>query len=130
VHGGDHGKAIVMSETEAVKLEVYTALVHDVGDDPTFVAEIVDNFLASCPQLLEGMREAAMADQPTDVGRLAHQLKSSSAWLGAERLAELCREIEVSARSGTLDRMDQRLHDVEEEIGRVEQALHALTERA
>jgi HPt (histidine-containing phosphotransfer) domain-containing protein len=119
-----------MSETEAVKLEVYAALVHDVGDDPTFVAEIVDNYLASCPSLLDGMREAALANQPTDLGRLAHQLKSSSAWLGADRLADLCREIEVSARSGTLDRMDERLHEVEREVGRVEHALHALAESA
>lgn len=119
-----------MSETEAVKLEVYAALVHDVGDDPTFVAEIVGNYLATCPQLLDGMREAAQANQPTDMARLAHQLKSSSAWLGADRLAELCREIEVSARTGTLDRVAERLHEVEQEVGRVEQALNALASGA
>jgi HPt (histidine-containing phosphotransfer) domain-containing protein len=118
-----------MSETEAVKLEVYAALVHDVGDDPAFVAEIVDNYLASCPQLLEGMREAALAEQPTDLARLAHQLKSSSAWLGADHLAEQCREIELSARNGTLERMDERLREVEREVERVEHALQALAER-
>jgi HPt (histidine-containing phosphotransfer) domain-containing protein len=118
-----------MSETEAVKLEVYAALVHDVGDDPAFVADIVDNYLASCPQLLDGMREAAATQQPTDMARLAHQLKSSSAWLGADHLAELCREIESSARTGTLEGVSERLRLVERELERVEQALQALAER-
>ncbi len=119
-----------MSETEAVKLEVYAALVHDVGDDPTFVAEIVDNYLATCPQLLEGMRGAAAAQQPSDMARFAHQLKSSSAWLGADHLAELCRQIEAEARSGTLVHASERLQLVEREVERVEQALQALAERA
>jgi two-component system sensor histidine kinase/response regulator len=115
-----------MAETNPVRLEAYEALIHDVGDDAAFVAEIVADYLTSSPRLIEAMREASRARQPADLGRLAHELKSSSAWLGADRLAELCREVEVSARSGSMADMDQRIQRIEMEARRVNDALRAL----
>lgn len=119
-----------MSDTDAVKLDVYRTLVHEVGDDPTFVAEVVDDYLRSCRELLEGMRQAVAAHQAGELARLSHQLKSPSAWLGANRLAELCGEIEESARSGTLERVGERMHEVEQEAVRVARALRALAQSA
>ena len=118
-----------MTETEAVRTEAYAALVHDVGDDLAFVAEIVDDYVNSTPRLIEGMREASRANQAADLGRVAHQLKSSSAWLGADHLAELCREVEVSARTGSMERVDERIREIEAEAERVEAALGALAAR-
>jgi HPt (histidine-containing phosphotransfer) domain-containing protein len=116
-----------MTETDAVNLEAYAALVHEVGDDPAFVAGVVDEYLTSSPEILEGMRVAVRANQPADLTRLAHTLKSSSASLGADRLAELCQEIELSARSGTIGgQMGERVHQLEAEIERVHQALQVL----
>jgi two-component system, sensor histidine kinase and response regulator len=116
-----------MAETEAVKREAYAALVHEVGDDPAFVAQIVDDYLTSSPRLIDSMREASRARQPTELGRLAHQLKSSSAWLGAAHLAGLCGEIEASARAGSiLQDVDERIREIEAEARRVDYALRAL----
>jgi len=116
-----------MTETEAVRLEAYAALVHEVGDDPAFVAEIIDDYLKNSPRLIEGMREAIRVNQAADLGRLAHELKSSSAWLGADRLAELCREIEVSARNGSMDGVCERIREIGTESGRVHEALRILS---
>jgi HPt (histidine-containing phosphotransfer) domain-containing protein len=118
-----------MTETDAVKVEAYAALVHEVGDDPAFVAEIVDEYLASAPRIVAGMHDAVGARQPTELARLAHTLKSSSAWLGAERLAALCRDIELSARGGTIDGADERVRNLESEARRVEHALRVLAAR-
>ena len=116
-----------MAETEAVKREAYAALVHEVGDDPAFVAHLVDDYLTSSPRLIDSMREASRARQLTELGRLAHQLKSSSAWLGAAQLAELCGEIEASARAGSiLQDVDERIREIEAEASRVDDALRAL----
>jgi HPt (histidine-containing phosphotransfer) domain-containing protein len=115
-----------MAESDPVRLEAYAALVHDVGDDQAFVAEIVNDYLASSPRLIEAMREACRGNEPTELGRVAHQLKSSSAWLGADHLAELCAEIEVSARSGSIADVDERIEQVEAEARRVDDALRVL----
>jgi histidine phosphotransfer protein HptB len=116
-----------MTETNPVRLEAYAALVHEVGDDPAFVAQIVDDYLASSPRLIDGMRQVSRAQQSTELGQLAHQLKSSSAWLGADHLAALCGEIEASARVGSiLPDVDERIRQIETEARRVDDALRAL----
>ena len=65
--------------------------------------------------------------------KAAHGMKSSSANVGAERLAALCKELEMIGRSGTIEE-DARplLKSADQELLRVLQALmdeHATTSR-
>ena len=54
---------------------------------------IASLYIASAPVLLQAMRDAAAAGNLRELARAADALKSSSASLGAHRLAELCREL-------------------------------------
>ena len=54
---------------------------------------IASLYIASAPVLLQAMHDAAAAGNLRELARAADALKSSSASLGAHRLAELCREL-------------------------------------
>lgn len=69
----------------------------DAGDDSIF-QEILAEYLASSAQLMARLDDAVRAMDADEIGRCAHALKSSSAALGARRLAACCRRLEERAR--------------------------------
>jgi HPt (histidine-containing phosphotransfer) domain-containing protein len=85
-------------------------MVDMAGGDRSFVVEIIDEYLNDSAALLASLREASGAD----VRRAAHTLKSTSASVGAGRLAELCARIE---HAGAAD--DALLEDAEREHAEV-----------
>jgi HPt (histidine-containing phosphotransfer) domain-containing protein len=71
--------------------------LREIGDDD-FVADLVETFLADAPPLLAALR----GSDADEVRRAAHTLKSNGATFGATRFSELCRELELLAKSGGL----------------------------
>lgn len=57
--------------------------------------------------------------------RAAHTLKSNAQVFGATRLAELCRELEATAKGGTLAGASGLVEQIEGEHARVDAALRA-----
>ena len=64
---------------------------------PGFVAELVGKFLASLPGQVERIRRAIDAGDVSGARATAHQLGSSSGYLGAQRLQRAARAIEQAA---------------------------------
>jgi CheY-like chemotaxis protein/HPt (histidine-containing phosphotransfer) domain-containing protein len=66
---------------------------------PNVLDKIIKIYFDNSPQLLQALRDAVAEDNAAEaIGRAAHSLKSSSANLGATRLAALCRDLEEMAR--------------------------------
>ena len=57
---------------------------------------------------------------------MAHSLKSNSADFGARALSDLCREVEVMGKAGTLDGVAEKLASIEAEWIQVRAALEML----
>ncbi len=68
-------------------------------DDPGFFKEVVTMFLGQAPDSIREMDEASKAKQYEKMGQAAHKLKGSALNMGAKKLAEICREIEIRGRS-------------------------------
>ena len=90
-----------------------------MGDDPEFLAELIDDFLADAPAQLESLREAATSGDATAARRAAHTLKGNSRTFGAGNLASLCQEAETAAGEGDLDAVLSRLDEIDREWRRV-----------
>ncbi|HET7612231.1 MAG TPA: ATP-binding protein [Rhodanobacteraceae bacterium] len=98
--------------SEASAPAMHTATPPDTLDTATLVdledimgdelATLVDAYLRDGDARLRNLQEAAARGDSTEVGKLAHSLKSSSANLGAMPLANRARQVEEAARSGTL----------------------------
>ncbi|HXX60986.1 MAG TPA: Hpt domain-containing protein [Candidatus Sulfotelmatobacter sp.] len=72
-------------------------LLETVGGDRTFLAELVEAYLADSPALVQAMRTGLATDDRTVLRRAAHTLKSTSASMGAIAFAAMCREVETNA---------------------------------
>jgi HPt (histidine-containing phosphotransfer) domain-containing protein len=62
--------------------------------------EVVELYLIESPKLLQKMTEAIANDDPANLRDAAHSLKSTSAALGANTLAQLSKTLEEMVRGG------------------------------
>ncbi|MBC8413407.1 response regulator [bacterium] len=87
------------------------------------VARVIKLFLSDSPALVSKMNAAVEAKTSEDTWKTAHSLKSSSANIGALKLAELCKELENDARAGSMDTAGRLVAEIENEYGRACNAL-------
>ncbi|HJR02606.1 MAG TPA: GAF domain-containing protein [Methylomirabilota bacterium] len=96
--------------TGAVDRAVVDRLAAAMGGG--FVVELIDTFGEDARELIGTLRRAWSESDLDAFRRAAHSLKSTSESLGAVRLAALARDLEASARAGSLDGADDRLRQV------------------
>jgi HPt (histidine-containing phosphotransfer) domain-containing protein len=84
---------------------------------PDLLANVVALYLESSGALLEALRKGVRNTDAKTVQRTAHSLKSSSANVGATRLADLFRDLEAMARAKDLEKSGEALAEIETEYG-------------
>jgi len=95
------------------------------GDDPEFVGDIVDTYLADARTQLAGMHAALATGDLVTLGRLAHTLKGNSLTVGATALADIARTLEAQARTGDASDAGPRIDAAAAEFENVAAALAA-----
>ncbi|MCU1267241.1 MAG: putative Histidine kinase (modular protein) [Acidobacteria bacterium] len=90
---------------------------------PDFVTELIDLFLEETETHLEALRQASANNDATEVRRLAHLLKGSSANIGARKIAALYAEMEGNVQ--TNGEGTRLLARIEMEFAAVRKALQA-----
>jgi HPt (histidine-containing phosphotransfer) domain-containing protein len=93
-----------MEERELPVLDegVLDELAESVGGDRGFVVELIDTYLTDAAQHVAEVETAIDGSDATALVRPAHTLKSSSATLGAARLAATARRLEMAGRAEAL----------------------------
>ena len=90
----------------AVEHSVLRALV---GDDDAVIADVLRAFRASAAESSEALTKAVEAGDLRGVADVAHRLKSGAASIGALRLSERCRALELAAEAARHDLMQALL---------------------
>jgi HPt (histidine-containing phosphotransfer) domain-containing protein len=105
------GSTVTPCELDAQALARLAEL--DPDGDGQLVRRVLRAYATSLDRLMGDFRQARAATQATALRQIAHTLKSSSASVGALRLAALCAELEQGLRepgdvnnSGILDRLE------------------------
>jgi HPt (histidine-containing phosphotransfer) domain-containing protein len=96
-------------------VEVLRVLGSSAPDD-AFLPKLVETFLRSASDIRVRIREGAASSDADTVARAAHQLKSSSAQVGAVRLSAVSKDLEASAREGSLEAVNALLDRFEREF--------------
>jgi CheY-like chemotaxis protein/HPt (histidine-containing phosphotransfer) domain-containing protein/HAMP domain-containing protein len=92
------------AEIQQLATHIRQAMVASLGiDEPEILQDLVNTFLESSNELITQMQQAAEHKDLTAMGRAAHTLKSSSANLGAQDLAQHCKYLEELARNQQAD---------------------------
>ena len=96
---------------------------------PSLLLKVIQIYLGSAPQILGNMHRAVAAADAAALANAAHALKSSSANLGATRLAALCKSLEAEARSGKATEANAQVLAIEAEYRAVCAALASIDDR-
>lgn len=88
---------------------------------PDILAKIISVYESDSPQLIIAMRNGLEQNNTEELIRAAHSLKTSSAMLGAQQLADQCHSIEKMLRNGG------ELQDAKTVIDRIEIMCQAAT---
>lgn len=83
--------------------DVLDELRSSVEGDRSFVVELIEAYVADGATHVAEVETAVADGDAGSLVRPAHTLKSSSATVGAQRLAALARDLEVAGRSGNLE---------------------------
>ncbi|NHZ35517.1 response regulator [Massilia rubra] len=108
-------------------LENIRALSKERGD--ALVQRVIAAYVGDTPQHLNTLRQAIAGVDPGNLRKIAHSLKSSSANVGAETLAQMCKDMETLGRTDTTEGASGILTDMEREFKAVCHSLHALLEK-
>ena len=77
---------------------------------PDILARIVGMYMEKSPELISAIREGVAANDCDKVKMAAHTLKSSSAYVGASAMAEVCSRVETKAAN---DQLAEAAEDIE-----------------
>ncbi len=96
---------------------------------PDILAKVINLYLQDSQRLVENLRGCVQGGDPEGIRSTAHRLKSSSANLGAVALARMCKELEVTAGSGSVERASAIFEAMQEKHRSVCEQLRTVLER-
>jgi len=91
--------------------------------EPSLMDKIITIYLQTTPKLLQDLREAVAASDAQAMRKAAHSLKSSSANVGAMKLSDIFKDVEVIGRTGSIQGAAALLKEIESEYQQVEKSL-------
>jgi two-component system, sensor histidine kinase and response regulator len=91
--------------------------------EPSLMDKIITIYLQTTPKLLQDLREAVAASDAQAMRKAAHSLKSSSANVGAMKLSDIFKDVEVIGRTGSIQGAAALLKEIESEFQQVEKSL-------
>jgi len=100
-------------------------LLDEFGGDQEILDELKALFLEHVPPLYEGIENAVAQADAEVLASNVHSLKGACATYGAPRLAEVCKQIEMLARTGDLDAVQANMDVLAEEYGKVFETIQA-----
>ncbi|MEC4984099.1 MAG: response regulator [Oscillatoria sp. PMC 1068.18] len=95
----------------------------DDTENMSFLVDIIDSYLEDAPQRLDAIATAITANNPVELHKSAHALKSLSVTIGAKSLSRIASEIEAIARLGKTTNCQNLLEQLYLEYQRVVSAL-------
>jgi HPt (histidine-containing phosphotransfer) domain-containing protein len=129
INPGSEAKAMALAGAPGIPVIDMAALeaIRTLGgtQTPDLLEQIIRLYLDSAPQLISSIRDGLAAADNDKVRMAAHTLKSSSANLGAGRLAEVCKKLELAARAHAIPSDAPQLTEIEAEYERVCDALQS-----
>ncbi|MEH1897524.1 MAG: PAS domain S-box protein [Nostoc sp.] len=106
-----------------IDLNILKSLRDMVRGDSVIFSELIECYLTETPKLVENISTAIATQDAQTIWKAAHQLKSSSGFIGAMALAQLCRVLEAQGRSSKLENSVESLSQLYQEYEQVRTAL-------
>jgi HPt (histidine-containing phosphotransfer) domain-containing protein len=112
-----------MLKSAKIDAKILQSLQDMVKGDRVVFAQLIECYLTETPRLLQDISTAIRTQDTQTIWKTAHQLKSSSASIGAIALAQLCKVLEIQGRSSKLENILELLSQLYQEYEQVKAAL-------
>ena len=91
-------------------------------DDNSFLTEVIDLYLEQAPGLIMNMKKQFEGKNSLKMSQEAHALKGASLNIGAKKLSEICKNIELKGKADDLEGIPELIKELDEvyEISGVE----------
>jgi len=123
-HAGETGKSGSEENHAPVNPQVLATLI---GSDIEQCRPLLLKFIVASIPIINELVDAAEAARFDEISALAHKLKSSAKAVGAERLAELCLNMEQANKNGMAETLQLLLAlQLKDEFGRVERFIEQM----
>jgi CheY-like chemotaxis protein/HPt (histidine-containing phosphotransfer) domain-containing protein len=116
--------ANVSAEASAWEDWVPGTLAGFVGDNAVKIRRFLNLFLLSADEQLKSFEAALLANDAVKIGKTAHTLKSAASYVGALRIAKLCKELEVAAKHADLAVCKAKVENIIEAFAVVRQLIN------
>ena len=100
-------------------------LIQKTGE-PDIVKKIIRSYLESAPPLLKSIKNGVKAKNTETLWQAAHTMQSSNKLIGAGHMADICGELEMKGRAGSLENCVQLLAELEREFPYIENQLRKM----
>ena len=117
---GEEGFCVAIDRTVLASLRE----LQDVGD-PDIIDEVGGLFVEHSPERINAILQAVEDRDAKGLQVAAHSLKSSSAYVGAMRLSDMSKELEMMGRANVMDGAKEKAERLKAEYTRVRTALDA-----
>ncbi|MHC5599904.1 MAG: response regulator [Nostoc sp.] len=107
----------------AIDAKILQSLRDMVTGDRVAFAEMIECYLTETPKQVQNISTAITTEDTQTIWKTAHQLKSSSASVGAMALAQLCKVLEAQGRTSKLENSLELLSQLYQEYEQVKTAL-------
>ena len=114
-----------MEAVPVLNLQTFQSLQKMVGGKQAALTALINCYLTESPKLIQAIADAVSSEDANALREAAHSLKSSSASLGAARLAHLGKALETYGRNGDLA-TEEEIERLQVEYNLVEAALQDL----
>ncbi|QLE41878.1 PAS domain S-box protein [Nostoc sp. C052] len=111
------------SAANNIDAKILQSLRNMVRGDRLVFAQLIECYLTETPRLVEDISTAIINQDTETLWKTAHQLKSSSASVGAIALAQLCKLLEAQGRSSKLENILELFSQLYQEYEQVKTAL-------
>jgi CheY-like chemotaxis protein len=114
-----------VSEDSIIRFETLESIVSlDPSNGAGLLSRLIRMYESNSLELLQAIKASFAAEDAVALSKAAHALKSSSGNVGAERLAALCKQIELAARDDDLVSIESAIDLLFIEHGMVLDRLH------
>jgi HPt (histidine-containing phosphotransfer) domain-containing protein len=94
--------------------------------EPDVLTEVLQMFLHEVPPRIDRLRNAWASGNIEELYRSAHSLKGSAGNVGAQRLYEVCKQLDDAGRSGDVANSAPLVEALGIEYGKVEAEIHLI----
>ncbi len=94
----------------------FNDLASRLGIDEEDFKELVELFVTTSFSDIEKIRKGVLKNKPADAAAASHSIKGAAGNLGFDEIFSLARDMEMQAKSGSLENFEDYLSDLESRV--------------